>query len=64
LQLSQSNKYESDMHAPPADKLLQLAELFATTTDYLHIDAVVVKHREESAMQPVGKARGHAWGMA
>jgi transcriptional regulator with XRE-family HTH domain len=100
LQLSQFNKYESGMHVPPADKLLQLAELFATTTDYLLtgavsdaqpinnvrllerfralaqceleeqeavirlIDAVVVKHRVESAMQPVGKARGHAKGVA
>ena len=26
---------ESGMHVPPADKLLQLAELFTTTTDYL-----------------------------
>ena len=100
LQLSQFNKYESGMHVPPADKLLQLAELYATTTDYLLtgavsdaqpinnvrllerfralaqceleeqeavirlIDAVVVKHRVESAMQPVGKARGHAKGVA
>lgn len=91
LQLSQFNKYESGMHVPPADKLLQLAELFATTTDFLLvgavsemqplnnvrlferfqalalcepaeqeavirlIDAVIVKHRVESAMQPVGK---------
>ncbi len=100
LQLSQFNKYESGMHVPPADKLLQLAELYATTTDYLLtgavsdaqpinnvrllerfralaqceleeqeavirlIDAVVVKHRVESAMQPVGKTRGHAKGVA
>lgn len=35
LQLSQLNKYESGMHVPPADKLIQLAELFNTTTDYL-----------------------------
>lgn len=91
LQLSQFNKYESGMHVPPADKLLQLAELFATTTDYLLtgqvsdvapitnvrllerfqalalcepaeqeavmrlIDAVIVKHRVESAMLPVDK---------
>jgi transcriptional regulator with XRE-family HTH domain len=91
LQLSQFNKYESGMHVPPADKLLQLAEVFSTTTDYLLtgvmtdsqpitnirllerfraltqcepdeqetvirlIDAVIVKHRVESAMQPVDK---------
>ncbi len=91
LQLSQFNKYESGMHVPPADKLIQLAELFATTTDYLLtgavtdaqpitntrllerfraltqcepdeqetvirlIDAVIVKHRVESAMRPVDK---------
>lgn len=91
LQLSQFNKYESGMHAPPADKLIALAELFSTTTDYLLtgavtdalpitntrlmerfkalalcqqdeqeavirlIDAVIVKHRVESAMAPVGQ---------
>lgn len=91
LQLSQLNKYESGMHVPPADKLIQLAELFATTTDYLLtgavtdaqpitntrllerfraltlcepdeqetvirlIDAVIVKHRVESAVRPVDK---------
>jgi len=89
LQLSQFNKYESGMHVPPAEKLIQLAELFATTTDYLLtgastdvqpitntrlmerfralakcepeeqeavirlIDAVIVKHRVESAVQPM-----------
>ena len=89
LKLSQFNKYEAGMHMPPSDKLLQLAEIFATTTDYLLtgvvsdmqpisnirllerfkaltqcepaeqeavmrlIDAVVVKHRIESAMQPL-----------
>ncbi|GAB7203436.1 hypothetical protein OS12_48870 [Dickeya oryzae] len=77
------------MHIPPADKLIQLSEMFATTIDYLllgsHdeqtplsntrlmerfkalvqclpeeqemviklIDAVVVKHRVESAMRPI-----------
>ncbi|KLU14009.1 MULTISPECIES: helix-turn-helix domain-containing protein [Xenorhabdus] len=35
LQLSQYNKYESGMHIPPADKLIQLAELFTTSIDYL-----------------------------
>lgn len=100
LQLSQLNKYESGMHVPPADKLLQLAELFATTTDYLLlgtvsdmpplnnvrlferfqalaqcepeeqeavirlIDAVIVKHRVESAMQPVDKERRTTKGAA
>lgn len=89
LQLSQFNKYECGMHVPPADKLIQLAELFGTTTDYLLtgsvsdarpisnvrllerfralsqceleeqetvirlIDAVVVKHRVESALVSV-----------
>ena len=100
LQLSQFNKYESGMHVPPADKLLQLAELFATTTDYLltgtvsdaqpitnvrllerfHalaqcepeeqeavirlIDAVIVKHRVESAVQPMDRARRSGKGAA
>lgn len=86
LQLSQFNKYEAGMHIPPADKLIQLAELFGTTTDFLLtgsvtdaqplnnvrllerfralsqceleeqetvirlIDAVIVKHRVESAL--------------
>ena len=35
LQISQLNKYECGMHVPPADKLVQLAEIFNTTTDYL-----------------------------
>jgi transcriptional regulator with XRE-family HTH domain len=90
LKLSQFNKYEAGMHMPPADKLLQLAEMFGTTTDYLLtgavtdlrpisnvrlmerfqalaqcqpeeqeavirlIDAVIVKNRVETAMQPLG----------
>ncbi|QIZ51852.1 XRE family transcriptional regulator [Dickeya zeae] len=89
VQISQYNKYESGMHIPSADKLIQLSEMFATTIDYLllgsHdeqaplsntrlmerfkalaqclpeeqemviklIDAVVVKHRVESAMRPI-----------
>ncbi|CCP06046.1 putative transcriptional regulatory protein [Erwinia amylovora MR1] len=93
LQLSQYNKYESGMHIPPAEKLIQLAELFTTTIDYLllgsHneqlpisntrlmerfralaqcqpeeqetviklIDAVIVKHRVESAIRPVDRDR-------
>lgn len=35
LQLSQLNKYEAGMHVPPADKLVELAGLLDTTTDYL-----------------------------
>ena len=93
IKLSQFNKYEAGIHMPPSDKLLQLAEMYATTTDYLltgatsdmqpinnvrHmerfqalaqcpleeqdavirlIDAVIVKHRMETAMQPLGKER-------
>ncbi|MBN3053792.1 helix-turn-helix transcriptional regulator [Pectobacterium brasiliense] len=93
LQLSQYNKYESGMHIPPADKLIQLAELFATTIDYLlldsHdertpisntrlmerfkalaqcppdeqemviklIDAVIMKHRIESAIRPIDQEK-------
>ncbi|MEI7285971.1 helix-turn-helix domain-containing protein [Pectobacterium carotovorum] len=93
LQLSQYNKYESGMHIPPADKLIQLAKLFATSIDYLlldshdeqtpirntrlmerfkalakcHpdeqemviklIDAVVVKHRVESAIRPIDQEK-------
>lgn len=93
LQLSQYNKYESGMHIPPADKLIQLAELFTTTIDYLLlgssneqspisntrlmerfkalvqcdpeeqemviklIDAVIVKHRVESAIRPVDREK-------
>lgn len=63
LRLAHFNKYESGMYVPPADKLLQLAEPF-TTADYLLTGAVVVKHRVESAVQPVGKARGRAKGVA
>jgi transcriptional regulator with XRE-family HTH domain len=84
--LSQFNKYEAGMHIPPADKLILLAELFGTTTDFLLtgsvtdaqplnnvrllerfralsqceleeqetvirlIDAVIIKHRVESAL--------------
>jgi transcriptional regulator with XRE-family HTH domain len=92
LQLSQFNKYEAGMHIPPADKLILLAELFSTTTDFLLtgsvtdaqplnnvrllerfralsqcepeeqetvirlIDAVIVKHRVESALISVDAA--------
>jgi len=50
LQLSQFNKYEAGMHAPPADKLIQLAELFGTTTDYLLTGSV-------SEAQPLNNVR-------
>ncbi len=33
--LSQFNKYESGMHIPPIEKLIQLSDLFDTTVDYL-----------------------------
>ncbi len=33
--LSQFNKYESGMHIPPIEKLIQLSNLFDTTVDYL-----------------------------
>ncbi len=32
---SQLNKYESGFNIPPADKLIQLSEIFDTTVDYL-----------------------------
>lgn len=32
---SQLNKYEGGLNVPPADKLIQLAEIFDTTVDYL-----------------------------
>lgn len=50
LQLSQFNKYEGGMHVPPADKLIQLAELFGTTTDYLLTGSV-------SDAQPLNNVR-------
>lgn len=33
--LSQFNKYESGMHIPPIEKLIQLSNLFDTSVDYL-----------------------------
>ena len=33
--LSQFNKYESGLHVPQVEKVIQLAELFDTTTDFL-----------------------------
>ena len=33
--LSILNKYECGLHIPPAEKLIQLAEIFNTTVDYL-----------------------------
>lgn len=35
IRFSQLNKYESGLHIPPVDKLIQIAELFETTIDYL-----------------------------
>lgn len=35
LQFPQLNKYECGMHAPPIEKLVELAEIFNTTVDYL-----------------------------
>ena len=32
---SHLNKYEGGLHVPPVDKLMQLAELFDTTVDYI-----------------------------
>jgi len=32
---SMLNKYECGLHIPPAEKLIQLAEIFDTTVDYL-----------------------------
>ncbi len=34
-QFSQLNKYECGLNFPPADKLIQLAEILDTTVDYL-----------------------------
>ena len=33
--ISQLNKYESGMHTPPIEKLIQLSNIFDTTLDYL-----------------------------
>jgi transcriptional regulator with XRE-family HTH domain len=33
--LSQFNKYESGLHTPQVEKVIRLAELFDTTTDFL-----------------------------
>lgn len=35
IRFSQLNKYECGLHIPPAEKLIQLAEIFNTTTDFL-----------------------------
>lgn len=35
ISLSQFNKYEYGLHFPPAEKIIRLAEIFDTTTDYL-----------------------------
>lgn len=35
IRFSHLNKYESGMHIPPIEKLIQLAEIFSVTLDYL-----------------------------
>jgi transcriptional regulator with XRE-family HTH domain len=35
IRFSQLNKYESGLHAPPLDKLVELAEVLDTDLDYL-----------------------------
>lgn len=35
IRFSQLNKYESGLHAPPLDKLVELAEVLETGVDYL-----------------------------
>jgi transcriptional regulator with XRE-family HTH domain len=35
VRFAQLNKYECGLHAPPVEKLIQLAQLFDTTVDYL-----------------------------
>jgi transcriptional regulator with XRE-family HTH domain len=35
VRFSQLNKYECGLHVPPVDKIIQLAELFDTTVDFL-----------------------------
>jgi transcriptional regulator with XRE-family HTH domain len=35
IRFGQLNKYESGLHTPPVDKLVQLAEIFDTTIDFL-----------------------------
>jgi transcriptional regulator with XRE-family HTH domain len=91
IRFSHLNKYEGGVHVPPAEKLVQLAEIFDTTVDFLltgdrsddrplhHkrilerfraletmkaddqdavlrlIDAMIIKHRVQGAVAPVGK---------
>lgn len=35
IRFSHLNKYESGMHIPPIEKLIQLADIFTVTLDYL-----------------------------
>jgi transcriptional regulator with XRE-family HTH domain len=35
IRFSQLNKYESGLHAPPPEKLIELADALGTTVDYL-----------------------------
>jgi transcriptional regulator with XRE-family HTH domain len=89
VQVPLFNRYEAGIHAPPMEKLVELAEVFDTTVDFLvtgnetdtrplHnrrllerfraletfeaddqetviklIDAMIVKHRAESAVKPL-----------
>ena len=39
ISFSHLNKYESGMHIPPIEKLIQLAEIFNVTLDYLVLGA-------------------------
>jgi transcriptional regulator with XRE-family HTH domain len=91
VRFTQLNKYECGLHVPPAEKLVEMAEVLDCTVDYLltgngsdhkplHntrllerfraverfqqgdqeaiitvIDAMIVKHRVEGALEPVGK---------
>ncbi len=35
MHFAQLNKYEGGLHAPPLEKIVELAEIFDTTVDYL-----------------------------
>ena len=68
VRFPQLNKYECGLHAPPMEKLIQLAEIFDITVDYLLtgdrtdqdaviklIDAMIVKNKVEGAITPFQK---------
>jgi len=50
IQHQHLNKYESGLHAPPLEKLLELSELFDVTVDYL-------LSGDESAPRPLHHVR-------